>query len=41
MHTPDMVLIGGHLFAHVRQILPSSPLADLDLNDITVLDTHC
>ena len=27
----------GHLFAHVRQILPVSPLADLNLNDATFL----
>ena len=27
----------GHLFAHVRQILPASPLADLNLNDTTFL----
>ena len=27
----------GHLFSHVRQILPCSPLADLNLNDTTFL----
>ena len=27
----------GHLFAHVRQILPASSLADLNLNDTTFL----
>ena len=27
----------GHLFAHVRQILPNSSLADLNLNDTTFL----
>ena len=27
----------GHLFAHVRQILPTSPLADLNLNDTIFL----
>ena len=36
----------GHLFAHVRQILPTSPLADLNLNDTNfsvrqAMDTYC
>ena len=30
----------GHLFSHVRQILPCSPLADLNLNDTTFLSDN-